>query len=345
MLVCTVTLFNDANPPYAATDTAMEATINNLYLRRENITDFAQARNDALAYAAEGVPHHGSHRHSWAIMLDTDERLVWRGGIERAVTERGVGLYDVLAATTADVIMTRHVSGTYEKERIFRLPARGHYHGRTHEAFIMDEGAKRITTDILAFDEIAKTPEQYRAKVERDVPLLQQMIGEDPDDPRWWYYLGDTCAGLGRQACALDAFERCWSFNGWDEESAWAAYRVAEIRSTQNEFDLAIEWCCKGMQRHPGMAELPWLAGFCCFQLGQHQRAIWWAAMAEALNKADADGYRVGFRYPPALYEGPYDIMRYCYRALGQGSLADLAEACFQERYDERTSREKIARS
>jgi hypothetical protein len=35
---------------------------------------------------------------------------------------------------------------------------------------------------------------------------------------------------------------------------------------------------------------------------------------------------RVGFRHLPALYEGPYDVLRWTYQALGNGEAAAEAE-------------------
>jgi hypothetical protein len=34
---------------------------------------------------------------------------------------------------------------------------------------------------------------------------------------------------------------------------------------------------------------------------------------------------RIGFRHPPALYEGPYDVMRLTFKALGNKAAADEA--------------------
>ena len=38
-----------------------------------------------------------------------------------------------------------------------------------------------------------------------------------------------------------------------------------------------------------------------------------------------ADFERVGFRHPPALYEGPYDVLRWAYQALGDTKAAAAA--------------------
>jgi len=40
---------------------------------------------------------------------------------------------------------------------------------------------------------------------------------------------------------------------------------------------------------------------------------------------------RIGFRHPPALWEGPYDVLRFALRAMGDEEGADEAERLFQE--------------
>ena len=278
--------------------------------------DFAAARNFALHAAAElGA--------DWAVTLDTDERLV-------------LGETDVrtlLASTTADTLHVTQVNGTYGKERFFRLPARGRYVGPTHEAFIRESGESG-TLDGLRFDELGKTHEQYRQKAERDIAILSRHTAEHPEDPRWFYYLGDSLTGLGRHEEAIAAFRQCGSLNGWDEEGAWALYRAAECFLKLGRPADAVECCATGMARHAGLAELPWLAAYASWQADRPAQAAYWARQAIAMGNFAGDGAtvpRVGFRHPPALWEGPFDVLRFALRRLGDDAGADEAERLFQE--------------
>lgn len=276
--------------------------------------DFAAARNDALQAAAElGA--------DWAVMLDTDERIELGGVDVRAA----------LAETDATVLHVKHRGGTYGKERFFRLPARGAYVGPTHEAFIIAGGGSG-TLDGMLFDELGKTTEQYRQKAERDIAILSRHTAEHPDDPRWRYYLGDSLAGLGRHQEAIAAFRVCANLNGWDEESAWAMYRAAECLLKLDRPVEAIEACAAGMAKHAGMAELPWLAGYAAWHAGRPAQAVYWARQSIALGHyagIGASAPRIGFRHPPALWEGPYDVLRFALRALGDVAGADEAERSF----------------
>jgi hypothetical protein len=40
---------------------------------------------------------------------------------------------------------------------------------------------------------------------------------------------------------------------------------------------------------------------------------------------------RISFRFPTALYEGPYDVLRWAHKALGDGAAAAEAERKFEQ--------------
>lgn len=308
------------------------------------ISDFAAARNLLLERARVAG-------YDWALVLDTDE------AIDTSLTLRVPGelwaesdsywgvLHDVLERTAYDVLMVPNIDGTYSKERIFRLPARGHYVGPTHEAFILDDGASRGELEGAWFTEEPKTHEQYRAKAERDEEILTRYLLEHEEDPRWWYYLGDTKAGLGDWEGAASAFERCYIRDGWDEEGAWAAFRIASIYSERQDWNAAILWCAKGMERRADFPELPWLAGWCCYQQGKYQQAIAWSRLAIAHGAVALSAAmrppvtRVIFRHPPAHYEAPYDVIRWSLRQLGEDPTP--YETTFEDRLARRQKSER----
>mgnify|MGYP000919708383 CR=1 FL=1 len=198
--------------------------------------DFSAARNYALAAAAElGA--------EWAFTLDTDERI----------DPGPVDLRAALAGIAADVILIQHEGGTYGKERLFRLPARGRFVGPTHEAF--NREGEVATLPGVVFRELGKSQEAYRRKAERDVLLLAQYTADHRDEPRWFYYLGDSLAGLGRHEEAIAAFRACADLDGWDEEGAWALYRAAESLMILDRPAEAVESCAAGLARHAGIGE------------------------------------------------------------------------------------------
>jgi tetratricopeptide (TPR) repeat protein len=260
--------------------------------------DFAAARNVYLAEAAalvDGI--------TWGVVLDSDERLVFTNVDEVRAEFASFGHNTASAQDT---------TGHYTKERAFRLPSSAKYVGPTHEACIDTGEQDRFR--LLTFWELTKTPEQFQHKLRRDVGILRKHTKKNPCDARWWYYLGDTLESLGNKLEAVEAFMSCAKLRGWDEESAWACYRAANILLEKERYTEAIETSARGLARHPGIAELAWVAAVASFRSGQKEKAAYWAKMSIAMG--DHAGVRIGhtrsgFRHMPALYELPYDVLRF----------------------------------
>jgi len=278
--------------------------------------DFAAARNFAL----EAATQLGAR---WAVTVDTDERLHFAPG---------VNLRNELLKARGKVLMVAIEDGSYAKERIFRLPARVRWMGPTHEAV---DGKNEADNKVLAgvtFSELPKDAAALKAKFERDVAILRQYTEAHPRDARWHYYLGASLADLERHEEAIAAFRACAALRGWAEEGAWACYREAWCHYQLKRWTDAIEACARGLTLRPATAELAWLAGWAACKAGRHADAIAWANMA-AVNGlyegAGAKFERISFRNLQALYEGPYEVLRAAYEALGdKAAAAAAAEAC-----------------
>lgn len=280
------------------------------------INDFAAARNFALAVATElGA--------NWAITVDTDERIM----------PNGEDLRSVLRNCTEGVVMMSDSERTYAKERCFRLPSPSRFDGPTHEVFPSHDAAFFTFVSAL-FHELPKSPDGYRAKFERDAEILITHSAAHPHDPRWHYYLGDAFQSLGRLPEAIAAYDACALLWGWDEESAWACYRSAECLLTLGRHREALDRCAGGLARHAGVAELAWLAAVVTYDLGNAPQAVYWARLAITHGLFRGDGAcvpRIGFRNRNALFEGPFDILRFALRALGDTAGADAAERAYHE--------------
>ncbi len=266
------------------------------------IDDFAAARNFALAASHETGA-------DWAVMVDTDETIDLGGVDARAAIE----------SAAVPHLMLSHESGTYSQARFFRLPAVGKYVGPTHEAYAPYVGGAEPLEGAV-FRDKPKTETQTRAKAERDVRVLRAHILQHPDEPRWLYYLGDALQVLGRLDEAIETYRARADRRGWAEESAWACYRMAECYCGQGRWAQAVDACASGLARHAGIGELAWLAGYASFKGGESQQAVWWARQAIALGCYAGCGPQVRrtlFRYPFGLYEGPYNVLHFALKTLG----------------------------
>jgi tetratricopeptide (TPR) repeat protein len=278
--------------------------------------DLTAARNFALAAAADLGG-------DWAVMVDVDERLDLRGLDVRAA----------LATSSADVLVVNHVGGTHCRDRFFRLPAPGHFAGPTHQEFIIEGGARGHLQGMV-FDTLTTSREDNRSTLKRAVARFSAFTMEYPDDPRWYYYLGDALAELKRHDEAIAAFRVCAGLSGWEEEGAWAMYRAAECFCKLDLPVEAVEACAIGMAKHAGLAELPWLAAFASWEAGRPAQAAYWARLSIAMGYFSGAGNsvpRFGFRHPIALWEGPYDVLRFALRETGDDAGANEAERLFHQ--------------
>jgi len=274
--------------------------------------DFAAARNFALEAAqAAGA--------EWAVTVDTDERLLFDPGFD---------LHQALTATRARVLLVSDEIRSYAKERIIRLPATVRWTGPTHEALGGQRAAESEQIAGVRFQELPKSEAALRHKFERDIAILRKYTRQHPREPRWHYYLGASHHDLGQYAAAIDAYRTCAALGGWAEEGAWACYRAAECCCALQRWKEAIDFCARGLAIRPATAELAWLAGHAACKAKRYDDAIAWCNMALVNGLYDGAGAafpRIGFRHRPALFEGPYDVLRVAFTALGNTAAADEA--------------------
>jgi glycosyltransferase involved in cell wall biosynthesis len=257
--------------------------------------DFSAARNFALRAAEE-------MKASWCMTLDTDERMIF---------EPGFNLRQRLEEFKGILMLVQQLDGTYCKERIFRLPTKVRFRGPTHE------GLRGVTDGSILtgakFTELSKTPEQAKAKNERDVRILKDWVKLVPE-PRWYFHLGTSYHGLKQYEEAIVAYRKCADFRGWSEESSWACYMAAECYCHLGKYVEAIETCAHGMSLRPKTMELAWLAGYSAYQLKEYESAIAWEKIALGIP---ADPLRIGFRNMVAQNDGPYEVLYFAHQNLG----------------------------
>jgi hypothetical protein len=148
--------------------------------------------------------------------------------------------------------------------------------------------------------------------------------------------LAEALAQAGRLDEAIAAFRICSSLaEGAEAEmGAWAMYRAAECFLALGRPVDAVEALAPGMAKHAGLGELPWLAAYASWQANRPAQAAYWARRAIALGHfAGTLGTdsRTESRHPAALWEGPFDILRFALRRLGDNAGADEAEFLFQQ--------------
>jgi glycosyltransferase involved in cell wall biosynthesis len=214
-----------------------------------------------------------------------------------------------LQSVRADVLMVPSADDVYDKPRLVRASADVHFYGPTHEALL---GGSRASLAGAVFDELPKTDAVLARKFARDVDVLLDFIAENEGDPRWWFYLGGSLEGLGKKTRAAEAYRRCVELRRVGDEAAWAAYRQADMLYQLGRHEEAIAAAARGLGANPLFAECAWMAAVIALKLGRREQAVAWARTAEGAGLYNGCGtQRSFFRYPPALYELPYDVLRF----------------------------------
>ncbi len=287
--------------------------------------DYAAARNAALDLAANGFVLDRMTGNEWGLMLDTDERVI-------CPDPSALRTFLASLPPSVCVALAHHEDGSHTRERFFRLPPRYKFTGRTHEMYPAREDEQAIVPpEIVRWSELAKTPEQLRAKFIRDVDMLREDIRENPKNGSAYYYLGASLQALamGAPADGLDLPARAYLTEAieafrehrridtegapaWHEGTAFSCYRAAECYIALSQPDRALDCAVAGLALDAGIAELYWIAAVASLQVGRHEQARAWAESAKAHAMGSAsERRRRGFRIPRGLREGPDEVLAF----------------------------------
>lgn len=263
----------------------------------------------------------------WALILDTDERMIFGDA----------DIHRDLEQSPADLILIpcKPMNGglSYCKERFFRLPAKDLYEGDLHECVKTTNGRRGVySSGPVYFTELPKTKEQLKLKLEAIVRIIKKKLRVDPENSRWWYYLGDAYDGLGDDANAMKAFKRCIGLRGDPEPTAWTCVRLAALQEKNGKIRDAIETCALGLAINPGTAELAFIAAAVCLNAGKFHNAIYWARMATVNGEMGCNKQlipRVHWKLSYGLKRGPFDILIQAYSAIGMEKEANSIKDMF----------------
>ena len=162
--------------------------------------DFAAARNAALA-AAEGA--------DWVTVLDADEAFFDPGKVRvfAARTELGTPQIDAVQLPIVHVDEDDHDREMKRQPyiRLLRMGRALFYEGRVHEQLKKACGEPNLLTEgrHLPIRHTGYSTGRIRAKVRRNLALIEQEIAEGGKKPHHDRYLADCYYGLGDYARAL----------------------------------------------------------------------------------------------------------------------------------------------
>lgn len=223
--------------------------------------DFAAARNAALARV----------RQPWVLVLDADEELV---------ADDVPTLARTLSAPRAAGYNLRVVSlvgsgREFTEARVTRLFRTGptiRYRGRVHEQVadsLVAAGGQLAPLDVrLLHTGYLPAVMAAKHKQERNLALLAQAAGEEPEQPYWQFQLGQTLLALGRVDEARAAYARAAA--GLDPAAPLApVVAAAAVRAAvaAEDWDAADSLARQGVAASPAYTDLLWLWGLVLLHL------------------------------------------------------------------------------
>jgi glycosyltransferase involved in cell wall biosynthesis len=234
----------------------------------ELIEDFSALRNEAFSYATG----------RYVMWLDAGDRVSDAQQLRKEVRKEA-----------SDVISLKTVFGSsvFWRERVVpRLFAR--FQHRVHETMVITGLSERRVDSVVVnhkwFDKVGRED-----SLVRNVRLLKLMLDESPPDqpdrPRWEYYLARELKKLGRLDEALEHYRIRAGQEGFWEDRAKAAIDVALIQQQKKNFLEAIRAGYEAMKLCDGWRDPYYVIGDAYFWLGNYDRAIGWFQHALTIPK------------------------------------------------------------
>lgn len=183
-------------------------------LHHADFVDFATTRNMVLDL-------HGA-RSALALMLSGDDivenPLELRASLELDPISNAFTIERVIGYSTFRSIM------------VMRTEAGLRYTGRTHEVIDYPGAAEAGGRVVRPAGDGDKT-----ARWTSDVELLKRELDDRPDDPRSWFYLGQTYENLKQYELALAAYTVRTGLMGYFDERYEARFRTARVMALMNK--------------------------------------------------------------------------------------------------------------
>ncbi len=173
--------------------------------------DFAHNRNEAFELAREFAT-------DYLMTLDADEELVAKPGA-----------FDALEADAYQVRFELHkegLEGSWPRNLLLKSSTPWVYQDALHEHLRRVEGASIHMLPgvvVKSYHDSARNQDGLIAKCKRDAAVLRYELKRDPEHRRFWFYLGQSCAGAMLIDEAIAAYTKRASFDDPDNEDNWYA--------------------------------------------------------------------------------------------------------------------------
>ena len=251
--------------------------------------DFGHNRTEALEYARG----HGRY----VLVIDADEVLEISNDFNK---ERLTG--------DAYLVESRYGNLAYVRKQILRNDLQWHYEGVLHEHPVcaqagQEENAIGLRVVIHHDGARARDSNTYR----RDALCLETALLDEPNNPRYVFYLAQSYRDAGDFELAIRNYNRRLQLGGWSEEIWFSLYQIACLHERMGlAWAVVMDEHLRAFQFGPGRAEPLYRIGLHFLQHGEPHTAHIFLAQAIRLGspsprslfiEKDVYEYRLALEY------------------------------------------------
>lgn len=162
----------------------------------------------------------------------------------------------ILTSSDSFYILQGNDSFYYQNMRIVKNNGLYHYIGVTHEYIDIPPNSS-----IVGFSKNDLFIRDFgdggckNDKFERDIRLLLDGIKEEPNNPRYYFYLGNSYSDVGRYGEAINCYKKRIDLKGWREEVWYSYYKIGCCFKHLNKINDAIKYWMEGYEYYPERLE------------------------------------------------------------------------------------------
>ncbi|HEY4442531.1 MAG TPA: tetratricopeptide repeat protein [Candidatus Elarobacter sp.] len=180
---------------------------------------------------------------------------------------------------------------THILPRIFPATPRMRYRGVIHESILLDgDYPPAVVSPITIFHKgYTKEILNAREKTERNRPLLERAITENPDDAFAWFNFGISAAAAGDWETGIASLEKVFAMKGPVRAFHATAYTMLATSYNEGRGDRekAMATVLDGLEKCPDHPNLLFTAGYLCAQDEKFDEArAWYAKAIDARQEA-----------------------------------------------------------
>jgi glycosyltransferase involved in cell wall biosynthesis len=244
--------------------------------------NFGKARNDAFAAARRLRKDPDMPFTQFALLVDADMELDVTDPKAFDNLDANALSYDMMQQGGAVSYANRRLANLY------RLPD-DPYVGVTHEYFNAPSAGTITGARFIDHADGANREKKFV----RDCQLLEEALKTEPDNGRYWYYLGNSYKDWGATdptvlPYAIDAYKKRIELGGWDEETHSAMMHLAHCYKDDGLPDMFVATMVTAYGFRPRSAEpLYELAKFYRETKGQPAAALMFAKAGMKMKRPD----------------------------------------------------------